>query len=75
MLKKGIIRDCSSPWSAPAILVPNKSPDGIPKVRFWVDFGALNSVTKFDPYPLPVFEGATFTRPLLFQVLHDLGFL
>jgi len=36
-----------------------KSFDGKPKFRFCVDFRALNSVTKFDPYPLQVFEEAT----------------
>jgi len=56
MLRKGVIRESNSPWAAPAILVPKKSPDGKPKYRFCVDFRALNSVTKFDPYPLPVFE-------------------
>jgi len=43
MLEKGVIRPCNSPWSAPAILVPKKSPDGTPKYRFCVDFRALNS--------------------------------
>ena len=47
------------PWSAPAILVPKKSADGIPKYRFCVDFRALNSVTKFDTYSIPVFQDAT----------------
>ena len=56
MLDKGAIRESNSPWSAPAILVPKKSPDGKPKFRFSVDFLALNSVTKFDSYPLPKFE-------------------
>ena len=56
MLRKGVIRESNSPWSAPAILVPKRSPDGNLKFRFCVDFRALNSVTKFDPYPLPVFE-------------------
>ena len=59
MLDKGIIRESNSPWSAPAILVPKKSLDGKPKYRFCVDFRALNAVTKFDPYPLPIFEEAT----------------
>jgi len=35
--------------------LPKKSPDGKPEFRFCVDFRALNSVTKFDCYPLPVF--------------------
>jgi hypothetical protein len=59
MLDKGVIRPSNSPWSAPAILVPKKSQDSTPKYRFCVDFRALNSVTKYDTYPLPVFEEAT----------------
>jgi len=61
MLEKGVIRESSSPWSTSAILVPKKSVDGKPKYRFCVDFRALNSVTKFDSYPLPVFEETTST--------------
>jgi hypothetical protein len=61
MLKKGVIRDSNSPWSAPVILVPKKSVDGKPKYRFCVDFRALNAVTKFDSYPLPRFEETTST--------------
>jgi transposase InsO family protein len=56
MLRKGVIEPSSSPWSAPAILVPKKSADNSPKYRFCVDFRALNSVTQFDTYPLPVLE-------------------
>jgi len=41
MLAKRVIRESSSPWSAPAILVPKKSPDGKPKYRFCVDFERL----------------------------------
>ena len=59
MLRKGVVRPSSSPWTSPAILVPKRSPDGKPKFRFCVDFRALNSVTKFDSYPLPVFEETT----------------
>ena len=59
MLAKGVIRESSSPWSAPAILVPKRSPDGKPKYRFCVDFRALNAITKFDRYPLPRFEQST----------------
>jgi len=56
MLKKG-----TSPWSAPSLLVPKKSSDGKPKHRFFVDFRALNSVTRFYPYPLPVMDETTST--------------
>jgi hypothetical protein len=59
MLDKGVIRPSNSPWTAPALLVPKKSADGKPKYRFCVDFRALNAVTRFDPYPLPIFEETT----------------
>ena len=43
-----------------AILVPKKKgPDVKPQYRFCVNFRALNSVTRFDPYPLPLLEEAT----------------
>jgi hypothetical protein len=38
---QGMIKDSDSPWSAPAILVPNKSLDVKPKYRYLVDFRAL----------------------------------
>jgi len=61
MINKGVIEESSSPWSSPAILVPKRSPDGTPKYRFCVDFRALNAVTQFDTYPLPLFEDTVST--------------
>jgi len=61
MLNKGIIMPSTSPWSAPAILVPKKSQHNKQKFRFGVDFRALNSVTQFELYSLPVFEKTTST--------------
>jgi hypothetical protein len=61
MVDKGIIRPSNSAWSAPAILVPKRSLDGKPKYRYCLNFRALNSVTKFDPYPLPKFDETTST--------------
>ena len=61
MLDKGVIRKSTSAWSAPAIFVPKKSADGNPTYRFCVNFGALNSVTKFHSYPLPIFEETVST--------------
>ena len=58
---KNIIRESQSPWSAPAILVPKERFDGKPKYRFCLDFRAFNAVTKFDPYPLTIFEETTST--------------
>jgi len=61
MLNKGVIEESSSPWASPAILVPKRSPDGTPKYRFCVDFRALNAVTHFETYPLPLFEETVST--------------
>jgi len=58
ILQKGVIRESNSPWSAPALLVPKRSTDEKPKFRICVDFRALNSVTKFDTYQLPIFDEA-----------------
>ena len=58
MFQNGVIRESNFPWAAPALLVPKRSTDGKPKFRFCVDFRALNSVTKFDTYPLRVFDAA-----------------
>ena len=75
MLAKGVIRESSSPWSAPTILVPKKSADGKPKYRFCVDFRALNVVTKFDPYPYrylnsqPLPSSARNTLPFLVVIV------
>jgi len=60
MLNKSVIGASNSPWSFPAVLIPKKKgPDGKPQYRFCVNFRALNSVTRFDPYPLPLLEEAT----------------
>jgi hypothetical protein len=61
MLKKGSIELSQSPWGVPALLVPKKSLDGKPKYLFFVDIRALNKITMFDSYPLPVFDETVST--------------
>jgi len=52
------MEESPSPWSAPAILVLKRSLDQRPKYRFCVDFRALNAVSQFDTYSLPLIEHA-----------------
>ena len=49
MLNNKLIRESSSPWTSPVVLVNKKNG----KKRFCVDYRKLNSVTKKDQYPLP----------------------
>jgi len=61
MLVKGVIRESTSPWAAPFILVPKKTLDEKPKYRFCVDFTSLNAVSRFDSHSLPILDETTST--------------
>jgi hypothetical protein len=52
-VKSGLLKPCSSPWTAPVLLV--KKPNG--KWRLVCDYRKLNSVTISNQYPLPDIEG------------------
>ena len=49
VLEKKVIEPGQSPWDSPVVLVKKK--DG--SLWFCIDYRKLNSVTKFDAYPLP----------------------
>lgn len=52
MVEHGIVRESSSPYASPIVLVKKKSGEK----RLCVDYRALNSRTKRDQYPLPRIE-------------------
>ena len=49
MLSQGVVKESSSPWASPIVLV--SKPDGT--TRFCVGYRRLNSVTKIGEFPLP----------------------
>ena len=53
MLKKGVIRECQSPYASPILLVKKKGTDDY---RFCTDFRELNRCTVKDCFPLPRVE-------------------
>ena len=50
MLQRGLIRESSSPWAAPVVVVEKKGGTS----RLCVDYRDLNAVTRDDKYPLPL---------------------
>ncbi len=52
MQEMGIVEPSQSEWCNPVVLVPKK--DG--SLRFCIDFHYLNSVSKFDSFPMPRIE-------------------
>lgn len=63
LVSQGILKESSSPWASPAVIVMKK--DG--SVRFCCDYRKLNQVTCKDAYPLPrvdeSLDAVLYTRP------------
>lgn len=57
MLRSDVVRQSTSPWASPVVLVRKKDNTW----RFCVDYRKLNKVTKKDTYPLPRIDDALDT--------------
>jgi hypothetical protein len=53
MIKKNIVRDSSSSWCSPVLLIKKTLPDGTAKYRFCIDLRKVNEVTAKDCYAIP----------------------
>ncbi|KAE9178727.1 hypothetical protein PF004_g25397 [Phytophthora fragariae] len=69
MLQAGVIEESNGAWGFPVVLVRKR--DG--EVRFFVDYRALNKVTKKDVYPLPRID-ETLEALRRSSAVHDAGF-
>ncbi|XP_059827433.1 alpha-2,8-sialyltransferase 8F-like [Hypanus sabinus] len=61
MLATGIIRQSTSDWASPCVLVPK--PNG--SMRFCTDYRKINAITKTDVYPIPRVDDCIDKRPLV----------
>jgi hypothetical protein len=53
MIKKNIVRDSTSSWCSPVLLIKKLLPDGTIKYRFCIDLRKVNEVTAKDCYAIP----------------------
>lgn len=70
MVDHKVVRESSSPWAAPVVLVHKKDRSW----RFCVDYRKLNAVTHKDAYPLPrIEESLTNLTPAMWYSTLDLA--
>ena len=67
MLQNGIIRESTSPFASPVVMVKKKNGD----YRFAIDYRKLNAITTTMNYPLPTFQDVTdlLGKAKLFSVM------